>query len=96
MAAFGSGIVVILQGEAAIIEGVYVNPPAPTKGVIYISKGERWDTIAYKMYGDATLISSLILYNPGIAAIDYVAEGVGVFVPLLAPAPNTSTSTPWG
>ncbi len=74
----------------------YVNPTAPSSGIIYISKGERWDAIAYKMYGDSTQIEPLIQNNPGIPISDYVAQGVQVFVPLITPATSTTSSTPWG
>lgn len=100
MGAFGSGIVVISAGgvttSMAGLLGKYVNPAKTTQGVIYISKGERWDTIAFKMYGDASQLSALILANPGIPALDYVEQGAGVFVPLLTPTANTTASTPWG
>ena len=74
----------------------YVNPSAPSSGIIYVSKGERWDSIAWKMYGDSTLIEDLIQYNPGIPIGDYVAQGTQVFVPLITPATSTTSSTPWG
>ena len=74
----------------------YVNPSAPSSGIIYVSKGERWDAIAYKMYGDSTLIEDLIQYNPGIPISDYVAQGAQVFVPLITPVSSTTSSTPWG
>lgn len=74
----------------------YVNPPQPDSGVIYASMNERWDTIAFKMYGDPTQLGELVLNNPGIAIADLVPAGAMVFVPLITPAVPTSTSTPWG
>jgi phage tail protein X len=96
----GSGIVVIptagVELFAQALVGKYVNPEGVTQGIVYTSLGERWDTIAYKMYGDATLVRLLILNNPGIAAIDYVPQGSQIFVPLFTPLSDTSTTTPWG
>jgi phage tail protein X len=74
----------------------YVNPAPPSSGIIYVSKGERWDAIAYKMYGDSTQVEPLIQNNPGIPIGDYVAAGVQVFVPLITPSTSTTSSTPWG
>lgn len=74
----------------------YVNPSAPSSGIIYVSKGERWDSIAWKMYGDSTQIKSLIQNNPSIPISDYVAQGTQVFVPLITPSTSTTSSTPWG
>lgn len=98
MGAWGSGIVVITPGDEGAIStvGTYINPQPPISGINYTSTGERWDAIAYKMYGDATQVQGLILNNPGIAALDYVPQGAQVFVPLLTVAADTSTSTPWG
>ena len=57
-----------------------------------MSKGERWDAIAYKMYGDSTQIEPLIQNNPGIPIGDIVAQGVQVFVPLITPSTSTTSS----
>ena len=73
----------------------YVNPTSPSSGIIYVSKGERWDAISYKMYGDSTQVEPLIQNNPGIPIGDYVAAGVQVFVPLITPVSSTTSSTPW-
>lgn len=74
----------------------YINPTPPASGIIYVSKGERWDSIAYKMYGDPTQIESLIQNNPGILIQDYVDAGVQVFVPIITPPVTSTISTPWG
>jgi phage tail protein X len=74
----------------------YVNPAAPDSGIIYVSQGERWDSIAWKMYGDSTLINALIQNNPGIAIQDTVDAGVQVFVPLIAPVINSTPLSPFG
>ena len=91
--------VVIPNGGSGVLTAslvtTYVNPSAPSSGIIYVSKGERWDAISQKMYGDSTQIELLIQNNPGIPIGDYVAAGVQVFVPLITPATSTTSSTPW-
>jgi phage tail protein X len=91
--------VVIPQGGASILQpavvGQYVNPAQPTAGVIYAAQGERWDLIAWKMYGDASQISDLILSNPGIPIQDTVNAGSQVFVPIITPPAAPASSTPW-
>lgn len=74
----------------------YVNPAPPSQGVIYTSKGERWDSIAYQMYGSPFLVESLIQNNPGIPIQDTVDQGVQVFVPLIAPAITSTPLSPFG
>lgn len=92
--------VVIPNGGSGVLTAslvtTYVNPSAPSSGIIYVSKGERWDAIAYKMYGDPMVVEPLIQYNPGIPIGDIVAQGVQVFVPLITPVSSTTSSTPWG
>ena len=92
--------VVIPNGGSGVLTAslvtTYVNPAPPSSGIIYVSKGERWDAIAYRMYGDSTQVEPLIQNNPGIPIGDYVAAGVQVFVPLITPVSSTTSSTPWG
>lgn len=91
--------VIIPSGGVGVVQPnlvtEYTNPTQPQSGIVYISAGERWDTIAYKMYGDPTQLGNLILNNPAIAIVDYVPAGTRVFVPLITPATPTTTSTPW-
>lgn len=91
--------VIIPSGGSDILQpavvGQYVNPAQPTAGIIYVSVGERWDSIAYKMYGDASQVGELLLNNPGIAIQDTVDAGTQVFVPLIAPPAAAASSTPW-
>jgi phage tail protein X len=92
-------VVIPVGGVGVIQPGLvseYVNPAQPESGIIYPSVGERWDSIAFRMYGDPTQLGNLVLNNPGIAVTDLVAAGVQVFVPLITPAVPATTSTPWG
>jgi phage tail protein X len=74
----------------------YINPAPPSSGIIYISKGERWDSVAWKMYGDPTQVEALIANNPGIPIQDTIAAGVQVFVPLISPTITADTASPFG
>jgi phage tail protein X len=52
--------------------------------VEYVTKqGDRWDTIAFKAYGDASLINGLIEANPSIVISPILEPGVRVVVPIL-------------
>jgi len=93
-------VVVVPSGTGEVItpllKGQPINPAAPSQGIIYTSVGERWDSVAYKMYGDSTQVGLLIQYNPGILVADYIPAGTNVFVPLLTPPAVTTSTTPWG
>lgn len=59
-------------------------------------QGDRWDTIAYKAYGDATKYSAIIEANPFIPKSGVLPSGVTVFIPVQdRPAVNTSNLPPW-
>ena len=45
--------------------------------------GERWDTLAWKYYGDATLFSPIIQTNPQLPIEAVFEAGLTVGVPLL-------------
>jgi|GEM_PF-3200891 hypothetical protein len=87
-------------GAGAVLPGLvskYVNPVPPSSGVIYISKGERWDAISFKMYGTPFEVGTLIANNSGILIQDIVDAGTQVFVPLISPTITTqSVLSPFG
>ena len=52
--------------------------------VEYVTKqGDRWDTIAFKAYGDATLINGLIEANTSIIISPILEAGTRIIVPIL-------------
>lgn len=52
--------------------------------VEYVTKqGDRWDTIAFKAYGDASLVNGLIEANPTIVISPILEAGTRVIVPIL-------------
>jgi phage tail protein X len=56
---------------------------------------DRWDTIAWRAYGDPTLVGGLILANATIAISPVLPQGVTVYCPLIAPPPPPAGTTPW-
>jgi phage tail protein X len=60
--------------------------------------GERWDSIAWQYYGDATLISPIIQTNPAIAIEAVFEAGLNIGVPLLVVNPAVQEGAdlpPW-
>jgi len=52
--------------------------------VEYVTKqGDRWDTIAFKAYGDSTLINGIIEANTSIVISPILKPGTRVIVPIL-------------
>jgi len=52
--------------------------------VEYVAKqGDRWDTIAFKAYGDSTLVNGIIEANPTIVISPILEAGTRVIVPIL-------------
>lgn len=45
--------------------------------------GERWDTLAWDYYGDATLMSPIIDANPQLRILPALAAGLVVRIPIL-------------
>jgi len=67
--------------------------------VEYVAKqGDRWDTIAFKAYGDATLINGIIEANPTIVISPILEAGTRVIVPILEQGDiqiNSELLPPW-
>ncbi|HJU11520.1 MAG TPA: tail protein X [Candidatus Binataceae bacterium] len=60
--------------------------------------GERWDTLAWRYYGDATLFGPLIQTNPQIPIEPVLEAGLTIAVPLLMVNPavqQTANLPPW-
>lgn len=72
-------------------------PEQPGLYVPYTTKeGDRWDTLAYKYFGDATQINALIMANPGVSIVDAFDPGTQLAVPLIAePSAGVTASPPW-
>jgi phage tail protein X len=60
--------------------------------------GERWDTLAWKYYGDATLFGPIIQTNPQTAIEAVFEAGLNIGVPILVVNPaaqNQADLPPW-
>lgn len=58
-------------------------------------EGDRWDLIAWNMYGDPTLYEDLIRYNPTVAADPILAGGVQLKIPIIEEDLSREEFTPW-
>ena len=57
---------------------------------------ERWDLIAWRYYGDATLYGPIIQANPSLPIVGAFDAGVLVQVPiLLSPSSASNDLPPW-
>lgn len=67
--------------------------------VEYIIKdGDRWDTIAYKAYGDATLFNGIVDANPSVTVTATLIAGNRLIIPILEDGDITIDSQllpPW-
>lgn len=61
------------------------------------TEGERWDTVAYRAYGDAGRIDGIIRANPGIPVHGTLPAGTRLRVPVEAVpgADNNPLLPPW-
>jgi phage tail protein X len=51
-------------------------------------QGDRWDTIAYKAYGDPKLFNGIMQHNSNLPAYDVFPGGVEVLVPIIEESEN--------
>jgi hypothetical protein len=56
---------------------------------------ERWDNIAYRMYGDPTQVTTLIQMNPSVAIACELPQGTNLVVAQIAPPTPPASTTPW-
>ncbi|MGH7102886.1 MAG: tail protein X [Acetobacteraceae bacterium] len=70
--------------------------PAAPSAVAYVTgPGDRWDLVAWKVYGDPTQISAVIMANPMVPMSPVLPQGIVLYCPLIAPAGPPAGSTPW-
>ena len=61
----------------------------------YITKaGDRWDTVAWKAYGDASKFGHIIRQNPGVRVDDVLPSGLTLYVPVLERSTTDSEKLP--
>jgi len=45
--------------------------------------GDRWDSLAYKYYGDATNFEPIVTANPTISLNPILSAGLTIYIPIL-------------
>lgn len=61
-------------------------------------QGDRWDTVSYKAYGDATRIKELIEANPELPISSVLPAGIIINIPILDNVDNSISQEllpPW-
>jgi phage tail protein X len=59
-------------------------------------EGDRWDTIAYRAYGNANEVEPIIFANPSVPITDVLPSGLELLVPIKdEPEVQQSNLPPW-
>lgn len=59
-------------------------------------QGDRWDTVAFKAYGDATLYSEIVQANPTVPKDVVIPSGIVLNIPIRENSvSNKTTLPPW-
>jgi phage tail protein X len=56
---------------------------------------DRWDLLAWRYYGDATVYGRLIEANPHIPISPVLPVGATVYIPIIEQAEQASELPPW-
>jgi phage tail protein X len=59
------------------------------------TEGERWDSIAYKYYGDALGYERVIAANPHAPILPVLPAGLTLSIPLIAAQATITDLPPW-
>ncbi|MDA8051058.1 MAG: tail protein X [Rhodospirillales bacterium] len=71
-------------------------PPVAPSAVQYVTgPADRWDIVAWRIYGDPTQVSTVIMNNPTVAISPVLPQGITLYCPLIAPPAPPANSTPW-
>lgn len=69
------------------------------ESINYTAKqGERWDLIAFKMYGNVSSMPEIIEANPQVPLDPVLPDGTKLIIPILEVSENTILSSdlpPW-
>jgi phage tail protein X len=60
-------------------------------------EGDRWDSIAWEYYGDATAYEPIIAANPSIPISPVLPSGIKLYIPVITSEETVSTEglPPW-
>jgi len=70
-------------------------PVAPSAVQYTTGPSDRWDLVAWRVYGDPTQINAVIMANPVVPISPVLPQGVPLYCPLIAPPGPPANSTPW-
>ncbi|MGH7049138.1 MAG: tail protein X [Acetobacteraceae bacterium] len=71
-------------------------PPVAPSAVAYTTgPGDRWDLVAWRVYGDPTEINAVITANPTVPMSPVLPQGLTIYCPLIASPGPPAGSTPW-
>jgi hypothetical protein len=70
--------------------------PAAPNAVYTTGLNERWDTVAWKLYGDPTQINVLVMANPAVPIVCQIPQGTVIQGGILPPPAAPASTTPWG
>lgn len=57
--------------------------------------GDRWDLIAYRMYGDPWKFEGIIAANPDVPIRPVLPGGLTLRIPVVRATVETSAAPPW-
>ncbi|MGH7068189.1 MAG: tail protein X [Acetobacteraceae bacterium] len=86
-AAFASAYGLVASATAA--------PVAPSAVQYTTGPADRWDLVAWKVYGDPTQVGPVIMANPTVALSPVLPQGIVLYCPLIAAPAPPAGSTPW-
>lgn len=60
-------------------------------------QGDRWDSIAFKAYGDSSMLSKIQDANPNIPLVDNFDGGIKILIPIIEILDTTNVDLlpPW-
>ncbi len=67
---------------------------ASTNIVHVTNAGERWDTIAWNYYGNATQYSAIVMANPQVSISPTLPAGIQLIIPVIVQTVAPVTSLP--
>lgn len=69
--------------------------PPPSAVAYTTGPADRWDIVAWRVYGDPTQVSGIIMANPTVAISPVLPQGIVLYCPLISPPGPPAASTPW-
>ena len=58
------------------------------------SNSERWDLLAWRYYGDPTLLGAIVMANPDVVIEPVLEAGLTIMIPMMQKPTTTASSLP--